>query len=75
MSKLLTDEEQEVIKLLGTCFDKFIELEVLHPHHVDEFVLAIHSAQRIVMCRPVRREIRDEMRRNIGEEDVTTTKN
>jgi hypothetical protein len=71
MSKLLTNEEQEVLELLGDCFNKFIELEVLHPHHVDEFVLAIHSAQRIVMCRPVRRE----MRYNIGEENVTTTKN
>jgi len=59
MSNLLTNEEQEILEQLGDCFTKFNELEILHPHHIDEFVLAIHAAQRIIMCRPVRREMND----------------
>jgi len=59
MYKLLTEEEQEILDQLGNCFTKFNKLEILHPHHVDEFVLAIHTAQRIIMCRPVRREMKD----------------
>lgn len=57
MTKLLTNEEQEVLDMLGECFSKFVKLEILHPDHVHEFKLATHSAQRIVMCRPVRREM------------------
>jgi hypothetical protein len=51
----LTDGEREVLDLLKSAYEKFIELPIQHPMHQMEFTLAIHSAQRLIMSRPTAR--------------------
>jgi hypothetical protein len=49
---LLTKEEQGVINLLATAYNAFVELPKLHDWHQQEFMMAIHDAQHLVMIRP-----------------------
>ena len=55
---LLTCEENAVLDDLVAAWNKFIKLEVLHPDHLNDFKDAIHTAQRLVMVRPVSREVK-----------------
>lgn len=52
---LLVSDEQRVIDLLATAWDRFAELPPLHPDELAEFRAAIHTAQTIVQARPVMR--------------------
>lgn len=56
-SHLLTQEEAEILNILGDVFNKFLNLPKLHPNLSREFCAAIHSCQEKVMMRPVLREI------------------
>lgn len=51
----LTDDERAVLDLLSKAWNKFTELPAQHPTHQQEFMLAIHQAQRLVMSRPTAR--------------------
>lgn len=51
----LTSEERAVLASLGSAFNVFSRLGGHHPSDVEDFVRAIHEAQRIVACRPARR--------------------
>lgn len=53
----LTDNEMVVLNWLASAYNLFVELPSQHPSHNREFEMAIHAAQRIVMCRSVEREI------------------
>ena len=53
---LLSSEEQHVVDLLAETWDAFLKLDSVHVSHIGDFNTAIHSAQRIVMSRPVHRE-------------------
>jgi len=53
---LLTPAESEVVAHLARAWNAWMELEKLHPNHHQEFLADIHSAQRLVMARPVQRE-------------------
>lgn len=52
---LLTPEEMAVLDKLAAAWNAFIELPRQHPTHNQEFMYAIHAAQRIIMSRPVAR--------------------
>jgi hypothetical protein len=52
---LLTSNEQRVIDLLATAYDRFKELSPVHSDELAEFRAAIHTAQTIVQARPVMR--------------------
>jgi len=52
---MLTEEEKEVIKLLGEVWNKFLALPDPHPSDDEEFCHYIHILQRHVMVRPTRR--------------------
>lgn len=54
--KLLTLEEQECLDALAMAWNRFTALPVLHQWEGQEFMRAIHEAQKIVMARPVLRE-------------------
>lgn len=56
----LTREEGLVLNMLGDAWDMFIQLPEQHPAHNQEFMQAIHAAQRIVMCRPIERQLDSE---------------
>lgn len=47
----MTPEEVEVADLLGEAASKFASLPQEHTADIDEFCLAIHAAQNIVMGR------------------------
>ncbi len=51
-----TKNEYEVLELLALAWNKFIALPNQHPQDTDEFMRAIHEAQRIVGVRPIRVE-------------------
>lgn len=53
--QLLMDNETEVLKLLGQCFQSFHELPELHPSDRPDFIFHIHALQNIVMSRAVER--------------------
>ena len=56
--ELLTVDEQIVLQTLADAWNGFLELpEELHVWERQEFMHAIHSAQRIVMSRPVMRQV------------------
>ena len=57
MSELLDISEKTVVEILAEAWNQFCNFEELHPMHKDEFCRHIHEAQRIVMSRPVVREI------------------
>lgn len=50
----LTPEEAHIERLLAQAWNAFIKLPVQHPQDMDEFLSAIHSAQRIVGVRGIR---------------------
>ena len=56
---LLGEDEQKVIEGLVTAWNEFVKIEKLHPDEQDEFRHLIHSAQYMIMSRPMRREYRD----------------
>jgi hypothetical protein len=56
-SDLLTAEELRVIDLLAYAWNAFMTLDAVHPEDQNEFRMAIHSAQKIVMARPVQYEL------------------
>jgi len=51
----LTEDERAVLDNLVAAWDAHAKLPVQHPTHMNEFMQAIHAAQRIVMSRPVAR--------------------
>lgn len=59
-TSLLSEKERRVVDLLSDAWNWYIELEKLHPNHVEEFRQAIHRAQHLVMSRPVQREFNAE---------------
>jgi hypothetical protein len=56
----LTLQEQHAVNKLVEAWHTFRTLEVLHPSHESDFADAIHTCQRIVMCRPVARVYKEE---------------
>lgn len=57
---LLTEDENEALVKLAQAWDIFMKLPVLQPMHRQEFAFSIHQAQRLIMCRPVCREMNEE---------------
>lgn len=57
---LLTPNEREIVELLAQAWNKWVDLNPLHPDANAEFLQAIHRAQCIVMARPVQRELNAE---------------
>ena len=53
----LTPEEKEVLDLLGEAFEKFKTLPQLHSMDLQEFCIAVHNAERIIISRPYLRNI------------------
>lgn len=53
---LLTDEEYQIVSILGDVWNKFLQLPELHPCDNHEFMHAIHAAQCIVLSRLFLRE-------------------
>ena len=47
----ITDEENEVMNLLGEAWNKFTALPVLHGSDKADFQYAIHLAQNIILAR------------------------
>ncbi len=58
MTNLLSVEELKIINALGDVWNSFVELAVVHSSDTSEFRQAIHKAQRIVMTRPVTRQLK-----------------
>lgn len=54
----MTNEEVEVLDLLGEAATAFASLPTEHTADLNEFVLAIHAAQNIVLSRAGLREYR-----------------
>ncbi len=48
---MLVEKELEILSLLGEAYNTFNHLPKSHPQEQDEFITAIHAAQRIVMAR------------------------
>ena len=57
MSSMLTQEEQAVLDHLVAAWNAFLALEELHHCDRQEFMAVLHAAQRVVMARPVLREL------------------
>ncbi len=53
----LSDKERAVMNKLVEAWNLFVMLKPLHPYESDEFCRSIHSAQYILMSRPVRRQL------------------
>ena len=51
----LTENELEVLRLLGEAWNTFVALDRKHPDDNDEFRHAIHAAQQMVALRVARR--------------------
>jgi len=51
----LTPDENVVLVLLKQSYDAYIHLPEQHPMHQQEFSMAIHQCQRLVMSRPTAR--------------------
>ena len=51
-SPLVLTDEQSCLGLLAQAWNKFLDLEELHPAHKNEFMMAIHAAQNIILARP-----------------------
>lgn len=58
-SPLFDDAEREVIDHLVHAWNAFTKLDKLHSDEQDEFRHAIHSAQRLIMARPVQRDLNE----------------
>ena len=50
---LLTPDERAALDAVGEAWNLFVALPVIHHQHQHEFMHAIHTAQRIIMCRPL----------------------
>lgn len=61
-SERLTNEEISILDHLAAATNELSALDGHHPHDLQEFVAAIHQAQRIVICRAARRVNRDVLR-------------
>ena len=57
LGSLLTSEELEIVEALAVAWGKFIELPVLHPSHNREFEQGVHYLQRMIMSRPVSKQL------------------
>ena len=55
MDSVLSEEERNVLSLLATAWNAFLELPEEHPTERQEFMMHIHGAQRLVMARPTAR--------------------
>jgi hypothetical protein len=55
--EIITKDEHKVMCHLVETWNAFLELPEMHPSHRQEFMQAIHAAQRIVLARPALREI------------------
>lgn len=53
---MMTDEEKDIILLLGEVYEKYVSLKQQHYGDLDEFVNALHVLQHLVMIRGVRRD-------------------
>jgi len=49
-------EEENLLDMLTSIWNKFLELPELHSWEKQEFMHAIHSAQVIIMARPTMRK-------------------
>ncbi len=52
----ITEEEKQIIGILGEAYKKFIRLPILHTADQREFMHAIHIAQNIVLARSALRQ-------------------
>ena len=57
MSSMLTEKERELLNQLLATWEAFKALEELHTLDRQDFLAALHAAQRVVMARPVLREL------------------
>ena len=52
---LIAQEEREILDLLASAWNRFVELTDKHPSDCEEFRLAIHAAQNLIAFRIARR--------------------
>lgn len=57
---LLTADERCVVDQLASAWNAWCGLDRIHPQENEDFLLAINTAQRIVMARPVQRQFNAE---------------
>lgn len=55
----LTEKEYEVLEYLGHAWNSFYSLPIEHGDDTDEFRHHLHILQRQIMCRPVRRSMKE----------------
>lgn len=53
----LTNEEEEIVNLIGEVWNKFLKLPKEHPSEQFEFRHDIHHLQHRIMARPIRRQL------------------
>lgn len=53
----MTKEERELLADLGNCYNKFIEMPILHHSDQGDFCFHIHALQNIVFARDGMRNI------------------
>ncbi|AHM71659.1 hypothetical protein [Yersinia hibernica] len=51
--------EQQITQMLGDAWNQFLQLPLEHPMERNEFCLAIHACQRIILARPAIRGLAD----------------
>jgi hypothetical protein len=54
----LTDQEEKIANMLGDAFNEYLKLPVQHPMETEEFCMAIHVCQNIVLSRPAVRHLK-----------------
>jgi hypothetical protein len=59
MKSPLTPNEEEIMNHLVDAWNKFIDLQEMHPDEINDFKDAIHKAQRILSMRTLRRDYPD----------------
>lgn len=55
----MTPEEQKISDDIVSAWNGFVKLEPTHPDDIDEFRMAIHSLQKIIGMRILRRDYPD----------------
>lgn len=54
----LDETEKATLHHLAEAWNSFIELDSLHPDDREDFKIAIHQAQRIIMSRPIMKQLK-----------------
>lgn len=53
--------ETDILEKLADCWNMFLDLEQIHPDHIDDFRGGIHALQYMIMARPEIRKQRHDL--------------